>query len=63
MYVLKNYRKIKKVISEVKPKIKNKFNYESQMSRMEKLFLEILNYQKIRYPNFNYNIIYHCFAL
>jgi len=63
LYVLKNYRKIKRIISEVKPKIKNKFNYESQMNKMEKLFLEILNYQKIRYPNFNYNIISPCFAL
>lgn len=63
MYVLKNYRKIKMIISEVKPKIKNKFSYESQMNKMEKLFLEILNYQKIGILNFNYNIVSPCFAL
>jgi len=63
IYVFKNYRKIKRIISEVKPKIKNKFNYESQMNKMEKLFLEILSYQKIGIINFNYNIVSPCFAL
>jgi len=63
MSVLKNYRKIRRIISEVKPKIKNKFNFESQMNKMEKSFLEILNYQQIKYPNLNYNIISSCFVL